>query len=80
MHWATSSSVEEQQLLTAHQTRAAVSNAHIDVVDVCPLSNKTDELLLNRTTTPSDMLLYLSQSNIWLAKDIQDTHLTVFKL
>lgn len=64
MHWATSFSVEELQLLTAHQTRTAVSDAPIDLVNICPLSNKADELLLNRTTTPSDMLLYLSKSNI----------------
>lgn len=80
MYWATSFSVDELQLLTAHQTRTAVSDAHTDLVNVCPIPNKTDELLLNRTTTPSDMLPYLSQSNIWLAKDIQDTHLTAFKL
>lgn len=80
MYWATSFSVEELQLLTAHQTRTAVSDAHIDLVNVCPLPDKTDELLLNRTTTPSDTLPYLSLSKIWLAKDIQDTHLTAFKL
>lgn len=57
MYWATSSSVEELQLLTAHQTRTAVSDAHVDPVNVCPLPNKTDELLLNRTTAPSDRLL-----------------------